>query len=1063
MPAGPADDGTGSGSGSAARGGADRGQAAVPPAGISLAAIPLSLLEIPPRVRVALQQRGYETVGDLASQADPRLLAARGMGTRGLLALATELARVMADPAYQRQLLARVGRYDPSRFPDAVRHRSIDELGLSQRAYRALRRSGIQTIGQLLELGEAGLRRLRGLGPRSLAEICHRLDALQSGRPLPPPGGAGDPLAPDLMDDPAPLAVLLLPRRVVSALQRAGLQTVGAVAGFSQEGLRRLRGLGESGIAAILEALRRYREECSQREAVPRDLEDWLRELVEPLADREREVLVLRYGLLGAEPHDLGAIAARWQTTRQWVSVVQGRALRRARARARLPRFRPLVTAVRAVATRCGAAGTAELAEALRQDGAVGLPASSEQAVRLVGLIVQVTPGLRRAARSLWTTVEIAQGLPEAAKSLEAYLEERGRPASLADLAAHLAGRMHDLPADPEAMARAVVATQEAFIRYPGGLYGLTAWRGGRRVRARDYLVRALERHGRPLHYTELTRLVNELLPEGRKMPPTHVLTILSSGEPFRRFDRGIYGLSHWQRQPEHGLTDLCRDALAEHGEPSTLDQVVEAVQRRHRYPRRTVARVLNEDPAVLRYGRDRFGLGAWLAVDPRAAGTVRAPVFGPRPTNLAAVRGLLAELLAGHVYDTAQLTAYLGRWRQRSQARQIIAYLQAMGWLTGVDDTWTATPVNDAWVRAGTEAAQLTALALADPGFAHALVLHEAFRRLTAGQVDGRGGGGPRAASQGGGMPTLTAELATRWLADRVRRAAAARGEVEGPEFLLRLRRQWLVTGWFDPWVAPLLAGRAGSRADAAADPGQPGWAAGVDGASEERDAGPVAVPGGAASTLGAGGTDAGSPAGPSAGTRGSGGPAADEPAVRSGPTRVRSGTPRQRLWDLAARQLWPCQPVHVPAAWLPSPATAWAVLADAVASQGQGRAVDLAALLEWCRSQDLAANAAKVEGELFGLGLWPALDGDRLRLYMPYRLVVPPEGLRLPGLREAEEPLAAAAEVLERAGVFTALPAHWPSPPVAEAYGVPPLAGTGTREAAAHGEGGGDGTGTR
>ncbi len=270
----------------------------------------------------------------------------------------------------------------------------MDDLGLGQRAYRALRRAGIQTVGQLLELGEPGLQRLRGLGPRSLAEICHRLDALQSGRPLPPPGGAtGDPLAPDLMDDPAPIGALLLPRRVVTALQRAGLHTVGALAGFTQEGLRRLRGLGETGVAAVLQSLHQYRQECSRRGAFPRRLEDWLQELIEPLPDREREVLALRYGLLGEEAHDLSAIAARWQTTRQWVSVVQGRALRRARARARLERFQPLVDAVRAAATRCGAAGPAELAEALRQDGTVGVPESTDEAVRLVGLLVHVRPG----------------------------------------------------------------------------------------------------------------------------------------------------------------------------------------------------------------------------------------------------------------------------------------------------------------------------------------------------------------------------------------------------------------------------------------------------------------------------------------------------------------------------------------------------------------------------------------------------------------------------------------------------------------------------------------------
>ncbi len=401
---------------------------------------------------------------------------------------------------------------------------------------------------------------------------------------------------------------------------------------------------------------------------------------------------------------------------------------------------------------------------------------------------------------------------------------------------------MGDLPAPAEALARAVVTTQASFARFPGGTYGLASWRAGRRMRARDYVYQALQRHGRPLHYAELTRLVNQLLPEGRKMPPTHVLTILSSGEPFRRVDRGIYGLSHWERQPERNLAQLCRDALAEAGEPASLDQVVAAVQRVRSYPRRTVARALNEDTAVLRYGRDRFGLAAWLATDPRSAGTVRVPAYGPRPTNLAAVRGLLAELLAGHVYDTSQLTSYLGRWRQRSQARQVIAYLATMGWLTGVEDTWTATSLNDGWVRAGGEIDQLAALALADPAFAHAVVLHGAFRQLAQGDAgpaldvaaaaggDGGAGGTGPAGHRESAVPAL--DQAAGWLADRIRRAAGARGEEPGPELLERLRRQWLVTAWFDPWISLLVPERVAPAGGA----GEPGGAAAAAAADERR-----------------------------------------------------------------------------------------------------------------------------------------------------------------------------------------------------------------------------------
>ncbi len=58
------------------------------------------------------------------------------------------------------------------------RHMPISELGLSIRTYNALRRTGIATVGQLLELTEEEILSLRNFGPKSYEELRQRLQEL---------------------------------------------------------------------------------------------------------------------------------------------------------------------------------------------------------------------------------------------------------------------------------------------------------------------------------------------------------------------------------------------------------------------------------------------------------------------------------------------------------------------------------------------------------------------------------------------------------------------------------------------------------------------------------------------------------------------------------------------------------------------------------------------------------------------------------------------------------------------------------------------------------------------
>lgn len=56
---------------------------------------------------------------------------------------------------------------------------SIDELGLSDRARNALKRSGVHTVEQLLEMTPTEVCALRGIGARLFAEIADAMIAAE--------------------------------------------------------------------------------------------------------------------------------------------------------------------------------------------------------------------------------------------------------------------------------------------------------------------------------------------------------------------------------------------------------------------------------------------------------------------------------------------------------------------------------------------------------------------------------------------------------------------------------------------------------------------------------------------------------------------------------------------------------------------------------------------------------------------------------------------------------------------------------------------------------------------
>ena len=328
---------------------------------------PIAALGLSVRAYNAVYRAGIRTVGQLATTLDEELLAHKQIGEKTCRELrdnlvqfaqfkpgvAEELAALTAEAA----AVAKTPRDEMPERSTSGDKTPLTALGLSLRAYNALVRAGIRTIGKLVALSDDDRQRIRNVGPTAIAEIEARLAAYQeeasgdtpnASSPLPP--ATNDPLLQAVS-----VARLGLPHELNTKLGAAGLQMIGQV----------VNDLGQnSHPPAVLQAVIAYLTWWAEQTPAARTAEvtatgpsplahPELRELVTlaaaiddwlaQLDDRPRQVVRLRFGLDGPAL-TLDEVGRRFGVTRERIRQIEKKALRELRQKHRAKVARPIVS-----------------------------------------------------------------------------------------------------------------------------------------------------------------------------------------------------------------------------------------------------------------------------------------------------------------------------------------------------------------------------------------------------------------------------------------------------------------------------------------------------------------------------------------------------------------------------------------------------------------------------------------------------------------------------------------------------------------------------------------------
>ena len=127
-----------------------------------------------------------------------------------------------------------------------------------------------------------------------------------------------------------------------------------------------------------------------------------------------------------------------------------------------------------------------------------------------------------------------------------------------------------------------------------------------RDVGDKAYLV--LKHHGKPEHYSAITKMINDHKFDNRVAYQETVHNELIKDERFVLIGRGIYALSEWGYK-KGVVADVIKEILKSFGRPMSRDEIINEVMKKRQVKRNTILVGLSNRTNFQKIGKDKYSL----------------------------------------------------------------------------------------------------------------------------------------------------------------------------------------------------------------------------------------------------------------------------------------------------------------------------------------------------------------------------------------------------------------------------------------------------------------------
>ncbi len=351
----------------------------------------------------------------------------------------------------------------------------------------------------------------------------------------------------------------------------------------------------------ILEKIIKSQDEQKKADLNPRELVDFL---LKDLAQREKDVLQSRYGILGGKKQTLEEIGKRLNITRERVRQIENNAVVRAKQSSGWKeRLSDLSSLIVKHINRHGYISSEEmlmnefLGEGAGQDAKNCLLFILEKF-----LVDQVEPVEIIHTEKAWKIKDKElKHYEQVVNGIKNVLVKKNEPLELMDVIKELEEEISEeqnvLMTELESWDSAVRSCLEVSKHFKKNLFdkwGLADWRSVNPKRMRDKIYLVLLKDGQPMHYRQITERINEESFDKKVAHPATVHNELILDKRFVLVGRGIYALAEWGYKPGV-ISEVIIEALEKAGRPLNKQEIVDEVLKRRKVKEGSISLTLSD------------------------------------------------------------------------------------------------------------------------------------------------------------------------------------------------------------------------------------------------------------------------------------------------------------------------------------------------------------------------------------------------------------------------------------------------------------------------------------
>ncbi len=338
--------------------------------------------------------------------------------------------------------------------------------------------------------------------------------------------------------------------------------------------------------------------------------------LLKNLTSREEDVLRRRHGLLGKEKETLENIGESYRVTRERIRQIENTGIKKIK---KLKEFKhvvsPIENTVQSVLQQHGGVMEEQALMRMLLQSAGETSTNRQNILFIISELLNDTFQIVKQGNDYRQSWKLKHAplhlLKETMNELYELIEKNQQPMQLDQIIESFKNtefyQRNQTQLTDDVIA-SYIDINPRIAKNPFDEYGLSKWGSIVPKRMNDKIYLILKRHGKPLHFTEIAKLINEAKFDSRKAYPPTVHNELILNEKYVLVGRGIYALKEWGYKPGV-VSNVLEDILKKQGQPMTRDELVKAVLEKRMVKKNTIHLALTDKTKFKKHSNGTYTL----------------------------------------------------------------------------------------------------------------------------------------------------------------------------------------------------------------------------------------------------------------------------------------------------------------------------------------------------------------------------------------------------------------------------------------------------------------------